>query len=191
MRSSRLFEQHSQAVAALQARIDTLQSSLQTLKSQLPIVTVDDEELKAFTGSWSQSSGVKEFVGRGYSYASGGSALVDYPVPLRYAGRYEVRVSYTAHDNRSPNALVRVRHNDGETEVRIDQRVKPPIEDLYIAVGQFEVDSGVQSVPISTEGATGAVVADAVQFVPLFRSKAQGRRPHRGGCIHAAGRRCG
>ena len=173
-----LFEQHSQAVAALQARIDTLQTSLQALKSQLPIVTVDDEELKQFTGSWSQSSGVKEFVGKGYSYASGGSALAEYPVPLRYAGRYEVRVSYTAHENRSPNALVRVRHKAGETEVRIDQRVKPPIEDLYIAVGQFEFDSGVQSVTVSTEGTTGAVVADAVQFVPLFRvegSKGGGR----------------
>ncbi len=173
-----LFEEHAQVVAALQTRIDSLQSSLQALKSQLPIVTVDDEELKKFTGSWSQSSGVKEFIGKGYSYASGGGAAAEYPVPLRYAGRYEVRVSYTAHENRSPNALVRVRHADGEAEVRIDQRVKPPIEDLYIAVGQFEFASGVQSVTISTEGTTGAVVADAVQFVPLFRvegSKGGGR----------------
>jgi hypothetical protein len=163
---------HEQALSEVQSQIAALQTRLQTLRGQLPIVTVDDEQVQEFKGTWRQSSGVKEFVGEGYRYASGAGAEVTYRVPLRHAGRYEVRVSYTAHENRSPNALVKVRHAGGEAEARIDQRAKPPIDDLYLAVGQYEFAAGEQVVTVSTEGTSGAVVADAVQCVPLFRVEA-------------------
>ncbi len=163
---------HEQALSDVQSQIAALQGRLQALRGQLPIVTVDDEQVQDFNGTWSKSSGVKEFVGEGYRYASGSGAQVTYRLPLKHAGRYEVRVSYTAHENRSPNALVRVRHAGGDAEMRIDQRLKPPIDDLYFPVGQYEFASGEQLVTVSTEGTTGAVVADAVQFVPLFRVEA-------------------
>ena len=163
---TRLIE-HDAAITTLNAEIQRRQSVLQELKSQLPMLTMDDTDAE-FTGSWTSSSSVKEYVGEGYQHADGPDAQAAYRFELQHPGAYEVRVSYSAHGNRSPNALVRIEHVGGVEETRIDQTRTPPLEDLYVALGHFEFEA-TATVTVSTEATEGAVIADAVQLVPLFR----------------------
>ncbi|REJ89137.1 MAG: DUF1553 domain-containing protein [Planctomycetota bacterium] len=162
-----ILDAHTAEVAALTAEIAQRRSELQSRRAQLPIVTLDDTEAD-FTGNWSSSGGVKEFVGEGYRYASGGSAVASYAFNLKYPGQYEVRVSYSPHGNRSTNARIVVEHLDGQSEHRVNQQEPPPIEQLYLALGRYEFSSTAR-VSILTEETEGTVIADAVQLVPLFR----------------------
>ena len=136
-----------------------------------------DDESKAvkFTGAWSKSKSQPGFVGAGYRYASGAGAAAAYSFQPG-GGEYEVRVSYTAHSNRSPNALVRVAHEDQTTDFRIDQREPPPINDRYVVAGRFQYEKRSDApvtVTISTEGADGIVVADSVMLVPTTLNERQ------------------
>ena len=158
---------HNAQVAALQEEISSRQAELQSHRARLPIVTLDDTDAE-FTGNWSGSSGVREFVGEGYRYASGGEAAATYTFELKHPGEYEVRVSYSAHGNRSRDARVVVEHLEGEAEHRINQQEPPPIEQLYVALGRYEFSS-MARVSILTGETEGTVIADAVQLVPLFR----------------------
>jgi mono/diheme cytochrome c family protein len=160
-------DEHTQALAALQARVTALDAELKQHRSGLPIVTLDDDQAK-FTGTWGASSGVKEYVGTGYRYAGGGAHDAVYEFALKHAGRYEVRVAHNAHTNRSPNARVIVKHADGEAEHRIDQTQPPPIDGLYTALGQYEFGR-TATVTLTTRETEGNVIADAVQLVPQFR----------------------
>jgi len=126
----------------------------------------DESERVERVGAWTTSKSEKNFVGTGYRYASGSGAAVRYPFELA-AGEYEVRVSYTPHTNRSPNALVRVHANDQLLDFRINQREAPPLESRYAVAGQFRNDAQAPvTVTISTEGSDGIVIADSVLLVP-------------------------
>jgi hypothetical protein len=87
-----------------------------------------------------------------------------YTARLPNPGRYEVRLSYTAHSNRAPSVPVTVKHTGGETVVNVDQKKTPAIDKAWHSLGTFEFgQSGV--VVIANQGTTGYVIADAVNFV--------------------------
>ena len=104
------------------------------------------------------------------------AAQVVYPVTFPKRGKYEVRMTIAPHSNRAPQALVIVRHKDGEESFRIDQRLNPGSfnkrgSDRYFqSLGFFEFPAGVwDAVEISGSGGGGMVVADAVQFLAADR----------------------
>ena len=68
--------------------------------------------------------------------------------------------------NQANNTPVTVRHADGEKTIEIDQRKKPPVEDLFFPIGKFQLDEN-STLTVSNTGTDGYVVADAVQLLPL------------------------
>jgi len=167
------------AVSRLQSEINTLKSKVTgnglspVQAKDLPGIIVDNPEAKAI-GRWSKSDGVPNHVGSEYLYSNNSGSKVIYPVTFAKGGKYEVRISGAQHANRAPKALVTVLHNDGNQSFRIDQRKAPGTfnkdrsDGYFQSLGFFEFPSGQwDAVEISTKGAGGFVVADAVQFLPV------------------------
>ena len=105
-----------------------------------------------------------------------------YPVTFPKAGRYEVRFSYGKHPGAYIATLVTVRHKNGETIFRLDQRgkgsfLKRGTNRYFQSLGYFDFPAGLwDAVEVSTEkgnissseysGSKGKyAVADAVQFL--------------------------
>ena len=129
-------------------------------------IIVDNPDAKA-SGPWVKSDSVKNHLGSEYLYTGDPSSKVVYPVNFAQGGKYEVRISYTHHPNRSTKTLVTVRHNDGEKTFRINQRNEPAADGYFQSLGFFEFQSGQwDAVEISAMDSDGTVVADAVQFLP-------------------------
>lgn len=67
---------------------------------------VDDTQAK-LSGEWTGGSGLKGFVDAGYQYASANSgATATFTLTAPAAGRYAVRVSWGAHENRGSKVPV-------------------------------------------------------------------------------------
>ena len=129
-------------------------------------IVIDNPDAKV-SGTWGKSEGVKNHVGSEYLFTSNPNNKVVYPVKFPKGGKYEVRISFAHHPNRSSKTLVKVRHNDGEKTFRINQKKEPAADGYFQSLGFFEFQSGPSdAVEISAMGSDGAVVADAVQFLP-------------------------
>jgi hypothetical protein len=97
---------------------------------------------------------------------------------LPESGRYEVRVAYSAGENRAEKVPVVVKSRAGKQTVHLDQTKTPSVAGLFEPIGQFDFEKGGEcSVTIETTGTEGRyVLVDAVQFIAvadLGREKAQ------------------
>lgn len=150
----------SEAIAQRQVNIDA---------RTLPGVVVDDAEAK-LTGRWSESTSIRPWVGAGYRHdgnSADGKSTARFETRLPRAGRYEIRLGYTPQDNRASRVAVTVHHLNGERTVSVNQKLKPPIDNLFVSLGVF--DFGVDqpaAVAVSNQGADGHVIIDAVQWLP-------------------------
>ncbi|QDV81118.1 DUF1553 domain-containing protein [Planctomycetes bacterium TBK1r] len=171
---------------AVQSRADVVAAELKTLQSletgnagkDTRMVSVDslagvvmDDADASYVGAWTESTFVKPYVGAGYRHdgttGQGSKSVTFDPVDLP-TGRYEVRMSYTSHDNRATNAIVKVFSANESTKVRVNQRRRPPIDGLWISLGVFPFEKEGQSfVIVSNENADGCVIVDAIQFLPI------------------------
>ncbi len=131
------------------------------------VVDDGDAELKGFEIA---SSAIGPFVGTGYRHDGNkdqGKHSAKFVPDLPAAGKYEVRVAYSANANRATNVKASVTYSGGTAEKTIDQKKKPPIDGLWVSLGTFEFAKGkTGSVIISNDGADGFVILDAVQWVP-------------------------
>ena len=135
--------------------------------SKLQGVVVDDTQAE-LKGPWVGSASVGPFVGGGYRHdgdGNKGAMTATFAARLPKAGRYEVRVSYTAHSNRASGVPVAVRHTGGESAVMVDQKKAPAIDKAWHSVGTFEFGESA-AVVIGNQETAGYVVIDAVQFLP-------------------------
>jgi len=137
-------------------------------RSKLKGIVVDDTEAK-LTGEWTGSTSRGTFLAAGYQHdgnARDGKVSARFePKGLR-PGKYEVRVAYTADDNRASNVKVHIVHAGEQKLVAIDQRKTPPEDGMFVSLGEFEFgDARPGAVTISNEGADGYVVIDAVQWL--------------------------
>lgn len=137
---------------------------------KLPGIVVDDTAAER-TGFETVSTSVGPFIGIGYRHDGNmnrGQQSAKFVPDLPAAGRYEVRVAYTAHSNRATRVPVEVTFAGGNKTFTIDQQKKPPIDGLWISLGTFEFEKGTQGhVTIHNKGADGFVVIDAVQWLPV------------------------
>jgi len=141
------------------------------LAKSLPGIVLDDDDAK-FTGNWPRSSSIKPYVDGGYRYSTGMDAVARFAVKINSAGQYEVRLAYSAHGNRAALARVIVKHADGETVKRIDQRKTPPIGGLFLSLGKFRFAAGEEAVvELHAKNAHGTVIADAVQILTEKQAK--------------------
>ena len=131
-----------------------------------------DTETAEVVGDWRESGDMQPYVGYNYlhdSQAGDPANYIRYRVALPKAGRYEVRVSYSAHHNRATNALYVVHHADGTAEHRVNQRKKPGELAPFISLGVYEFEKGTEGYMdvISTADAGGYVIADAAQWLAV------------------------
>jgi len=137
------------------------------LKSLTGVVVDDDQA--ALAGDWTSANVIGPFVATGYrhdSNAGKGAATATYTAKLPKAGKYEIRIAYTANPNRATNVPVKVQHADGEADVKVNQKVRAKIDDIWHPVGEFEFAADKPAVvTVSNAGTDGYVLIDAVQFV--------------------------
>jgi hypothetical protein len=128
---------------------------------------VVDDSAAHFTGNW-PSTKLRPHVGVGARYASqgaGSEARFDFKVET--AGKYEVRVFWSAHDNRASKAgCVLERSGQPPQSFKINQRVALPPGGFSLGVFDFAA-SVTHSLRLTTAGADGNVVADAIQILPV------------------------
>lgn len=138
---------------------------------KLPGLVMDDAAAK-FTGDWGSGHG-PGFVGDGYRHDSDvekGEKSATFAIPVKTAGKYEVRISYASNNNRASNTPVKLSGiAGGETKTfKVDQKKLPPIDRLFISLGTFDFAEGsTATVVISNEGTNGHVIVDAVQLLPV------------------------
>jgi hypothetical protein len=137
--------------------------------SKLAGIVVDDKEVTQ-TGAWVRSTSIGPYVGDGYlhdNHQADSKMRVRYTPKLPKAGKYEVRLFYSAHANRASNTLIMIHGTDGEKTVKVDQRQAPKKGEGF-SLGVFEFAAGEKGwVEVRNDGADGFVIADAVQFIPI------------------------
>ncbi len=139
------------------------------MKDKLPGVVVDDTEAEK-EGFRSDSTAAAPFVGSGYAHddnAEKGKQRAVFTAKLPAAGDYEVRLAYTALNNRATNVPVTVKQAAGEKTITVNQRKAPAIDGLWISLGTFTFDGKAGAVEISNKGTDGHVIIDAVQWLPV------------------------
>jgi hypothetical protein len=136
--------------------------------SKLPGIVVDNDAAKP-TGSWSEGSTISPYVGKDYAHdgAVGNGCTLTYTLPIKEAGRYEVRMSYTANANRASNVTVVVHHADGSETFKVNQKKKPEIDGAFHKLGVVRFEPNRATVEVKNDGADGHVIADAVQAIPI------------------------
>ena len=131
-------------------------------------IVLDDDDAER-TGFGALSEANPPFVGRGYRHdgnAMRGEQRAKYTPQLPQAGRYEVRMSFPANENRATNATVTIVHTEGTTKVAVNQRKKSALAGGFTSMGTFRFAKGkTGSLTISNEKADGYVVIDAVQWI--------------------------
>ncbi len=139
-------------------------------KAQLRGIVIDNREAKR-EGLWKDSVHSPYFVDDGYIHDDHGNdrgrnKTVTFSPKIPQGGMYEVRLSYAPGVNRPHDVPVDIDHTDGRTTVRVNQSEKPPIDDLFISLGQFRFEADIHAtVTIRNDCSAGAVIADAVQWI--------------------------
>lgn len=137
-------------------------------KAKLEGVVLDDSDAQ-LTGFVSHSSTSSPFIGEDYAHDGNtekGRQRAVFKTKLPEAGKYEVRVAYTALKNRASNVPVVIHSADGVTTVKVDQRKAPTIEGLLFPVGVFQFAADKEAVvEITNEGTDGHVIVDGVQWI--------------------------
>jgi hypothetical protein len=90
-----------------------------------------------------------------------------YRALLPKQGRYEVRYAYTNIRGAEKSAPITLYTSQGPEVIRIDLTQPPPIDGLWVSLGQFDFGTQEAVVVVSNAGTTGAVVTDAIQFLPI------------------------
>ncbi|MDO4587607.1 MAG: FAD-dependent oxidoreductase [Planctomycetia bacterium] len=136
----------------------------------LPGIVLDEKKAKS-TGIWTSGSVIPQFVETAYIHDENKNkgekwVLFDFDVPQ--SGRYECRVSYSTHANRATNVPVSVQTDVDELKSFVNQKEKPPIDNLFVSIGTFQVGEKLKgTVRIGNEGTNGFVIVDAVQILPV------------------------
>ncbi len=131
-------------------------------------IVVDDRDAQ-LQGHWSSSHSQGKFVGSSYQHdssAKDGKASARFEAKLK-PGKYEVRLAYSANPNRATNVPVMIELTGGQTQATVDQRKAPPIDGLFVSLGEFEFAADrPAAVTITNQGTNGHVIVDAVQWLP-------------------------
>jgi hypothetical protein len=133
--------------------------------SKLDGVIADDTDAR-LEGDWTGGSGLKNYVGYGYHYASPNSkSTATFVLKPTQPGRYAVQLFHQPHENRSSRTLVTIRRGDFQREYRVNQQIQQ--KNGIIALDEIQI-SDLQEVQVtfSTDGADGFVHIDAVRLLP-------------------------
>jgi len=132
----------------------------------LPGLVLDDSQAK-LTGKWAEGHGLPGYYGDGYRYrAASETGTARYEFVIEKPGTYEVRLSYSPHENRASNAPVTIESAEGRKTVAVNERIAAPLEKGFVSLGKFRFAPGQPAVVIVGDGpADGNVATDVVQLV--------------------------
>ncbi len=137
---------------------------------QLSGAVVDDTQAR-LKGPWSFSRGLVPHVGDGYRYAPAGSgAEAVYPIRIEREGRYELRLAWVGHENRSSRTVcVLGRVGEPELRLRLDQKHTGEADEAgFHSLGVFRFQAGdLHELRLLAEGADGVIHADALQVIEV------------------------
>ncbi len=130
-------------------------------------LALDDSQAKR-TGKWAEGHGLPDYYGTGYRYRGPNEpATARYEFTIEKAGIYEVRLSYSPHENRASNAPVTIESADGVKNLTVNERIPAPIAKGLVSLGKFTFTPGKPAVVIVGDGpADGNVAIDAIQLLP-------------------------
>ena len=135
--------------------------------STLPGLVVDDSQA-SLTGTWTEGQGLEGFFGKSYRYRgakSDGAARYEFNVTT--AGRYEVRIHFSPHENRATKVPVTIESAEGTKAATINERTTPDGKPGFATVGIFSFAPGKPAtVTLGGAEADGNLHADAVQLLP-------------------------
>jgi cytochrome c553 len=135
----------------------------------LPGLVMDDSVAQK-VGSWTHSTMYPPFIGGGYSHDTNegkGEKTITFTPKLPVAGRYEVRLAFSAGPGRAPRIPATIFHADGEELVYFKQTTESLAGLQFVSLGSYRFEkTGQNFVMISNAGAEGFVTVDAIQFLP-------------------------
>ena len=133
----------------------------------LPGLALDDSQAK-LTGKWAEGHGLPGYYGAGYRYRGAKEAgAARYEFAIEKAGTYEVRLSYSPHENRATKAPVTIESADGAKKLTVNERIAAPLAKGFVSLGKFKFAPGKPAVVIVGDGpADGNVAIDVVQLLP-------------------------
>lgn len=182
-RLSRELAQAKIQLKELGGEVASNQTAKKNRPSQHMAGIVMDDRSAALTGDWTESTSTPFFVDGHYLHdndADKGKKQVVFSPNLKTGGLYEVRLSYSPGGNRASNVPVRIDHQDGQENVIVNQSEPPPIEGLFISLGQFRFEAdNKSSITISNTDTDGHVIVDAVQFLLQDSARKESTNPSR------------
>lgn len=130
-------------------------------------IVVDDIQARK-SGNWGTGTGLKGYVGYGYTYSSDPSSAIAFELKAPAAGRYEVRIAYRAHENRGDDVPVTIEVGGKQQSKQVDMTADPPLKNGFLTIGEITLQAGQTcTVTIKPSKAGGHACADAVQLVPV------------------------
>lgn len=139
-------------------------------RPKLTGIVLDDSESE-FNGEWHLSNAAVSLVGTCYWHdgrKGQGTKSVTFSPKIEKSGRYDVRLLYTAHENRASNAKVVLKTAEGVKRLTMNQRLPRLVEGQPRSLGVFKFEKGkVTDITLLNEGADGFVSVDGLQLVPL------------------------
>ena len=128
-----------------------------------------DDAAATLKGQWLRSTNFKPHVGSGYvhdDHRADGKSVATFRFSAPEAGRYEVRMAYSAHETRATKVPVVVVSGDNQTTLTVDQTKALPSGKLFRPIGVVELSAGESTITVSNTGGDGFVILDAFQLVP-------------------------
>ncbi|MBE2282187.1 MAG: FAD-dependent oxidoreductase [Prosthecobacter sp.] len=135
--------------------------------AKLPGIVMDDQQAEK-NGHWTDSTYGNPVDGASIHDANGekGRLSVTYKLTVPKDGLYEVRVSYASAPNRAGNVPVSIQHAKGTETITVNQKKAPPIDGLFLKLGEFSFEAANPAViVIRNDNTNGIVGADAVQLI--------------------------
>lgn len=134
---------------------------------KLPGIVIDNVDAKLM-GEWSSSASIPGYIGSEYLHDANdqkGSLSAAFTAKIAKAGKYEVRVAYTANPNRATNVPISIQSKAGLNKVRLNQKEATKHSGFQtVATITCEADESV-TVIVSNADTDGHVIVDAVQLI--------------------------
>jgi hypothetical protein len=135
-------------------------------QKSLPGILIDDRRV-VYSGKWTRANTLSPFIGSDYRYSKADNSEARFPFVVPKEGRYELRLSWGAHENRAKNASCTIKQgNKVVLKLRLNQQQPSGDANGFHSLGSFEFSPGqTNAVVLSTAGADGFVHADCLQVV--------------------------
>jgi hypothetical protein len=145
-----------------------LKGSKQKPRPTLTGIVIDDAEA-TFRGTWTKSNAAGSLSGSSYHHDSGkerGKKSVSFTRSIEASGRYDVRLLYSAHENRATNARIVLAIGDKLHGLEMNQRLPNVVDGKARSLGVFTIEQGLEvNLTLFNRGADGIVSVDGLQLV--------------------------